>query len=155
MRFSIARRPAGASPDPAGAEPVSLGGGLAGLRRCRARDGVLKPRGRRATSAVMDPFRRQPKVLDMTPDGEFRDPAPSPPAGVDALLAKVGGVALLVAVAAVGLLFASLAVMALGLLLPIALAAGLIAFGTFWWRARRARARGEPVPAFRFVFLRR
>jgi len=90
----------------------------------------------------------------MTADGQFREAA-TPATGMDALLAKVFGVALLVAVAAVGLLFASLAVMALGLPLPIALGAWLVAFGTYWWRRRRTRARGEPVASFRFMLLRR
>jgi len=103
----------------------------------------------------MDKLRRTPPVIDMTPDGQFRDPNPAPPSNMDRALARVGGIALLVAVAAAGLLLASLAVVALGLLLPIALGAGLVAFGTFWWRTQRARARGEPAPSFRFVFLRR
>ncbi|HYZ33397.1 MAG TPA: hypothetical protein VE684_14095 [Crenalkalicoccus sp.] len=102
----------------------------------------------------MDQFRRPPRVLDMTPEGEFRDPAPMPAATwLDRALARVGGVALLLAAIAGGFVVVALALLFLGLLLPIAVGAGLIAFGTLWWRMRRMRARGaDPV---RFVILRR
>lgn len=102
----------------------------------------------------MDRLRTPPRVIDMTPEGEFRDAAPPPVSVIDRALARVGGLAVLVAVAALGLLLASLAVVALGLLLPIALGAGLIAFASLWWRARRARARGETVAGLRFTIRR-
>lgn len=86
----------------------------------------------------------------MTPEGEFRTPpAPSRVSWLDQALARVGGVALLLIVVAGGLVLVSLALLFLGLLLPIAIAAGLVAAGSLWWRARR---RGVPV---RFVVLRR
>lgn len=88
--------------------------------------------------------KRPPIIIDMTPEGEFRDP-PQPPArrGLDGLLARLGGVAMLVALSAGGLLLAALALLAIGVLLPIVLAAGAIGAFTIWWRLRKARARGE------------
>ncbi len=85
-----------------------------------------------------------PPVLDMTPDGEFREPVRRP--WLDRALGRIGGVALLVTVATVGLLVVALAVLFLGLLLPVAVGAGLVAFGSLWWRARRGGA-GRPVRA--------
>jgi hypothetical protein len=99
-----------------------------------------------------DPFRRAP-VLDMTPEGEFRDPPPRPATRLDGALGRVGGVALLVALAAGALVLAALALVAIGVLLPVLLVAGLVAFGTLWWRRRRAGLRsGAPI---RFVVIRR
>lgn len=88
----------------------------------------------------------------MTPEGDFREAAPRPVSGFDRVLARVGGVAMLVAVAAGGLVLAALAVLALGLILPILLVAGVIGAGSLWWRIRRARRNGEPMP---FVVIRR
>ena len=96
--------------------------------------------------------RRPPPVLDMTPEGEFRDPAPRRATALDRLLGRVGGVALLVALGTGGLVLAGLAVLAIGLLLPLALLAGLVAFGTLWWRLRRA---GLRPGALRFRVVRR
>jgi hypothetical protein len=112
----------------------------------------------------MDPTRRPaapPPVLDMTPDGEFRDPVrPSSRATwLDGVLARVGGVALLMAAVAGGFVLVALAILFVGLLLPVAIGAGLIAFGTLWWRARRLRGRGGPggggAGGIRFVVIRR
>lgn len=110
----------------------------------------------------MDDFRRpgppgrdpSPPVLDMTADGQFRDPLPPQRGWLDRVLAKVGGVALLVTLAAAGLVVVALAILFVGLLLPVAIGAGLIAFASLWWRMRRLRQAngGQPV---RFVFLRR
>jgi hypothetical protein len=103
-----------------------------------------------------DPFAgsRRPPVLDMTLDGQFRS-APEYGAGprlgwLDRVLGRVGGLAL----TAGGLVLAGLAVLAIGLLLPVMLVAGLVAFGTLWWRMRRAgfRAQGRNL---RFVVVRR
>lgn len=107
----------------------------------------------------------RPPILDMTPEGEFRDP-PSPPrrGRLDRALARVGGLALLLAVAAGGLVVVALAVLLLGLLLPVAIGAGLVAFASLWWRARRLRGgswrAGGPGPgrgtgSLRFVVIRR
>ncbi len=64
----------------------------------------------------------------------------------------MGGAALLLALAAGGLGVVALAFVLLGLLLPIAIGAGLVAFVTIWWRLRRLRARGGASP---LVILRR
>jgi hypothetical protein len=100
-----------------------------------------------------------PPVLDMTPEGEFRDPAPPPRANwLDRILARLGGAALLVTLVAGGMVVVALAVLFVGLLLPVAIVAGLVAFGSIWWRLRRAGVRtrggsgGRPI---RFVVLRR
>jgi UDP-N-acetylmuramyl pentapeptide phosphotransferase/UDP-N-acetylglucosamine-1-phosphate transferase len=99
----------------------------------------------------MDPH-RPPPVLDMTPEGEFRDTAPRPRAGtLDRILGRVGGVAILVALVAGGLLLASLAVVFVGLILPVLLVAGAVGAVSIWWRLRRARKRGT-VP---FTVIRR
>jgi hypothetical protein len=107
-----------------------------------------------------DPFTdsRRPPVLDMTLEGQFRT-APEPTGGIprrswlDRLLGRVGGAALLLALATGGLVLAGLAVLAIGLLLPVMLVAGLVAFGTLWWRVRRAaKSTGRSM---RFVVVRR
>lgn len=98
---------------------------------------------------------RSPPVLDMTPEGEFRDPvSPARATWLDRALARLGGAALLVTLVAGGLVVVALAVLFVGLLLPVAIGAGLIAFASLWWRLRRAGMRpgGRPV---RFVVLRR
>jgi hypothetical protein len=110
----------------------------------------------------MDSFRRpgppgrdpSPPVLDMTADGQFRDPLPPRRTWLDRALARVGGLALLVTLAAAGLVLVALAILFVGLLLPVAIGAGLIAFVSIWWRLRRAGIRpgGRPI---RFVVMRR
>lgn len=110
----------------------------------------------------MDSFRRpgppdrdpSPPVLDMTADGQFRDPLPPRRTWLDRALARVGGAALLVTLAAAGLVVVALAILFVGLLLPVVIGAGLIAFASLWWRLRRLRRAGggNPVP---FVILRR
>lgn len=88
--------------------------------------------------------KRPPIIIDMTPEGEFRDPPlPAAPRGFERFLARLGGVATLVALSAGGLLLAAVALLAIGVLLPILLAAGAIGAITIWWRLRKARARGE------------
>jgi hypothetical protein len=99
----------------------------------------------------------------MTPDGQFRDPATQgagPGGWLDRVLARVGGVALLMAIVAGGLVLAALAVVFVSLLLPVLIVAGLVAAGSIWWRVRRMRAAappgpdGQPRPA-RVVIIRR
>ncbi|MBR0673561.1 hypothetical protein [Neoroseomonas soli] len=104
----------------------------------------------------MDTHRRPP-VLDMTPEGEFREPTPPPAGGTaDRLLQRLGGAAMLVAVAGAGLLLAGLAILAIGILVPVVIVAGTIGAASIWWRARRARATGAPPPeSVRFVVIRR
>lgn len=88
--------------------------------------------------------KRPPIIIDMTPEGEFRDPPPPPVRrGFDLVLARLGGAAMLVALATGGLLVAALALLAIGVLLPIVLTAGAIGAVTLWWRLRKARARGQ------------
>jgi len=100
---------------------------------------------------------RRPPVIDMTPEGEFRDPEPPRPMGAfDRLLARLGGAAVLVAVAAGGLVLAGLALLAIGILLPVMLAAGAIGAASLWWRLRRARRTGAAASRqVRVVILRR
>lgn len=101
---------------------------------------------------------RRPPVIDMTPEGEFREPgSPHAPTGLlDRLVARLGGVAVLVAAAAGGLVLAGLALLAIGILLPVMLVAGAIGAASIWWRLRRARRAGAPPPqAVRFVIIRR
>ena len=101
---------------------------------------------------------RRPPILDMTPEGEFRDPVPPPRQNwLDRALARIGGLALLLAIAAAGLLLVALAILFLGLLLPIAIGAGLVAFVSLWWRARRLRggAGGGRPGGVRFMVIRR
>lgn len=98
-------------------------------------------------------WRPGPPILDMTPEGGFREPA-APKGWLDRALARVGGAALLLAVAAGGLVVVALAFVLLGLLLPVAIGAGLVAFVSIWWRLRRLRARnGGSLPPF--VVVRR
>ncbi|MBR0683318.1 hypothetical protein GXW74_22725 [Roseomonas eburnea] len=100
---------------------------------------------------------RRPPVIDMTPEGDFRDPVPPQPGTpFDRLLARLGGTAILVAAAGGGLLLAGLAILAIGILVPLVIGAGAIGAASLWWRARRARSRGEVPPGqVRFVVIRR
>lgn len=104
----------------------------------------------------MEPHRRPP-IIDMTPEGEFRDPVPPRAMGtLDRMLARVGAAGILVATVAVGLVLAGLAILAIGILLPIALVAGAVGAGSLWWRMRRARRNGAASPeGIRFVVIRR
>ena len=110
----------------------------------------------------MDSFRRpgppgrdpSPPMLDMTADGQFRDPLPPRRTWLDRALARVGGLALLVTVAAAGLVLVALAILFVGLLLPVVIGAGLVAFVSLWWRLRRIRRGGGPG-AVPFVVVRR
>lgn len=86
---------------------------------------------------VMDRTRDPRPVIDMTPEGEFREPAPARGSWLDRTLARVGAYAVLAAVVAGGLVVAALAIVFAAVLLPVAIVAGLIGFGTLWWRARR------------------
>lgn len=90
----------------------------------------------------------------MTPEGDFRDPAPARRSWLDRALGRIGGIALLVAVAAVGLVVVALAVLFVGLLVPVAIGAGLIASATLWWRTRRLRGTSRSR-SVRFVVVRR
>lgn len=105
----------------------------------------------------MDTQPRRPVVIDMTPEGEFRDP---PPTGrMDRFLARAGGWAALAAMVATGLVVAALALTALAVLVPVAIGAGLIAYLAFRWRLYRLRrqggAGGSPGSPLHFVIIRR
>jgi hypothetical protein len=78
---------------------------------------------------------RRPPLIDIAPDGSFVDPARPP------LAAKIGRVALLVAVIAFMAAGAMLALWFALALIPIALGAGLIAWGALrfqMWRAGKS-----------------
>jgi hypothetical protein len=82
---------------------------------------------------IMDPQRR-PIVLDMTPEGDFREPPPPPaPGKLDRVLGRVGGVALLVALATGGIVLAAVAILFAALALPVLIVAA----------SARARSGGE------------
>lgn len=100
---------------------------------------------------AMDRTRSRP-VIDMTPEGEFREPAPPRASWPDRVLARVGAYSVLAAVVAGGLVIAALALVFAAILLPVALLAGAIGFVTLWWRARRARREGR---SFILVIRRR
>lgn len=100
----------------------------------------------------------------MNPDGTFADPPAGPVVQgtwLDRVLARIGGAAILLTAAAGGFVLVALAILFLGLLLPIAIGAALVGFGSLWWRMRRMRARGgmaagpEQGQAVRFVVIRR
>jgi predicted lipid-binding transport protein (Tim44 family) len=113
---------------------------------------ALEPCARAGNMPGMEP-QRQPPILDMTPEGEFRDPTPPPaPGKLDRLLGRVGGIAVLVAVAAGGLVLAAVAILFAALALPVLIVAAAIGGGSIWWRLRRARQQGRPVS---FVVIRR
>ncbi|WP_233553124.1 hypothetical protein [Teichococcus wenyumeiae] len=87
-------------------------------------------------------FRNRP-VIDMTPEGEFRGPTPRRPASpLDKVLSRLGGVAALVALVAGGIVVAGVAIAFFAIALPVAVLAGAIAFGSLWWRMRRAGRQG-------------
>lgn len=93
---------------------------------------------------------RRPPVIDMTPEGQFT--TPPPPTGLDRALGTVLRVALLVGGVAAVLMAGALALVALSILIPVLLLAGVIAGGILWWKMRQARRSGVP---FRFVVVRR
>ena len=100
---------------------------------------------------IQDPHR--PPVLDMTPEGEFREPQRPLRGGswLDRALLRLGGVAVLATAVAGGLVLAASAALLLGLLIPVLLLAGLVGFVSLWWRMRRAGRAGMSG----FVVIRR
>lgn len=93
-----------------------------------------------------DPHSRPP-ILDMTPEGEFRE-APRP-SWLDRVLARTGGIAILVLAATLGLVLVAVAILFISLLIPVAIGAGVIAAISIWWRRRRMRQAGiQPATIF-------
>jgi hypothetical protein len=131
-------------------ERVSVALLLYGVLR-RAQRG-LKRAGREGQMQPMSDFRRPPPVLDMTPEGEFREPPK--PSGFDAFLARLGGFAVLIGVMAGGLILAALAIFFIGLLLPVVLGAAAVAALSIWWRRRRLRKMGIEPGSVRIVVRR-
>lgn len=88
---------------------------------------------------------RQPRIIDMTPDGAFREP-PRPK-----LSTRVLGIAILVAVVAGAIVVAALALYVALALIPVVLGAAAVAYLAYryrLWRARRASF-GGPHDLFR------
>ena len=76
-------------------------------------------------------------VLDMTPDGQFRTPPPTPWAS------RILRYAIVVAVVAGGLAIAALALWFALMLIPVVLGAALVAYFALRWRVWQAqRGRG-------------
>ena len=93
---------------------------------------------------------RRPPVLEMTADGNFT--TTPPPTGLDRALGSVMRVALLVGGLAAVLMAGALAIVALSILVPVLLLAGLIGGGILWWKLRQGRLQGVSP---RFVVVRR
>jgi hypothetical protein len=82
--------------------------------------------------------------LDMTPDGEFRGPAPP------SLSERIFRAAVIVAIVAGGLALAALAFWFALLLIPVAIVAGLLAWAALRWRLwREQRSFGGQRDPFR------
>ncbi len=73
-------------------------------------------------------------MLDMTPDGQFRNP-PKVPIGT-----RIAAIAIIVAVAAGALAIAAIALWIAFLLIPVVLAAGLIGYIAFRFQMGRRRS---------------
>lgn len=92
---------------------------------------------------------RTPPVIDMTPDGRFREPlrpgaAPGVPASVKLLIGAV-----LVAVLAGTAAVAALALWVVSMLLPVLLIAAGVAWATFKYRQWRGGSLGSQRNLFR------
>src|SRR5579871_3945476 len=77
----------------------------------------------------------RPPVLDMTPEGAFRTPPRMPAA------TRIGAVAALIALGAGAIAIAALLLWAAVLLIPVAIAAGAVAYLAFRFQLWRARPR--------------
>jgi hypothetical protein len=75
----------------------------------------------------------EPETIEMTPDGKFIDPPRTPVA------ARVFRYAVIVALVAVAMSVAALLAWFALMLIPVALAAGVIAWGAWRWQMWRAR----------------
>jgi hypothetical protein len=75
---------------------------------------------------------RRDIIIDLNPDGSFREPARAP------LSVRILRVAIIVAVLAGGLALAALAFASLLVLVPLALGAGAVGYGAWRWRLWRA-----------------
>lgn len=88
-------------------------------------------------------------ILDLTPEGEFRQPQPS---RLDRILAVVLRYAIVLGGLAALLVLAALSIMALAVLLPVLFGAALVGGGILWWRGRKLRRAGITPP--RIVIFR-
>ena len=86
---------------------------------------------------------RTDRDIDMTADGEFVDPPPAP------LSERIFRAAILIAVIAAGLAIAALALWFALILIPVALAAGVIAWAAWRWRLWRGWGNGAGRGQFR------
>ena len=77
----------------------------------------------------------EPETIDMTPDGRFIDPPRTPIAD------RVFRYAVLVAIIAIGLSLAAFFAWFALMLLPVALAAGVVVWSMWRWQMWRARKR--------------
>jgi hypothetical protein len=82
---------------------------------------------------------KSPRIIDMTPDGDFVSPHPQkrPPGGFAVTL---GLSAAIVAAIAVAVAVAALVLWVASIMIPVALIAGVVAYAAFrfqLWRARR------------------
>lgn len=75
---------------------------------------------------------RRDIIIDLNPDGSFREPARAP------LSVRILRVAIIVAVLAGGLALAALAFASLLVLVPLALGAATVGYGAWRWRLWRA-----------------
>jgi hypothetical protein len=78
-------------------------------------------------------------TLDLTPEGEFRQPAPT---RMDRVLGMVLRYALIAAGVSILAVLAVVSVVALALLLPILIAAAVVGGGILWWRLRKLKQSG-------------
>ena len=87
----------------------------------------------------MNPRHSEGPIIDMTPEGEFRDQRSPLRQMADRLMGRFGGVALLVALAGFGIVVAAVMIALAVLALPVAILAASIASASLWWRLRRLR----------------
>jgi hypothetical protein len=78
-----------------------------------------------------------PRIIDMTPDGDFVSPRPRPAGG---LAVTLGLSAAIVAAVAGAIVVAALLLWVASIMIPVALVAGVVAYAAFrfqMWRVRR------------------
>lgn len=86
---------------------------------------------------------RVPRTIDMTPEGEFVLP-PQPATGASTWAVRLGFGAAVIAALAGALAVAAVFLWVASIMIPVAVIAGLIAYGAFrfqLWRGRRSLSR--------------